>query len=270
MRKTIFIIIITLLVTSCEMKIKKTNKQDSLLDCGFLEESAVSTEKLTSKPEEFKSVSNTFKSKSNIHYGIDISHFQGDIVKTLKESNILSFVICKATQGEYFVDPDFRSNWKEIKEKGLIRGTYHFYDCSVSPKIQADHFVSTIVGIDANDIAPILDIEEGSMSKGISGEKMVRDILIFLTEVERKLNRKPMLYTDYAFAQEYFKNSKYSSVLAEYDLWLAEYSGKETARIPETWKHKGYKMWQKSASYHEGSQMVDHDEYSGLLKEIVK
>ena len=260
MKKVTFIIIVTFLLSSCVMKVKKTNDFDSLLDIGFSRSIADSIEKE-------KSIPAMFKSKSNTNYGIDISHFQGNDLKQIDAKKYdLSFVICKATQGAYFVDPDFRKNWHEIKEKGLIRGTYHFYDCNVDPIVQANHFTSIVSEIGPNDIAPVLDIEQGSMSKDVSGEQMVKDILVFLKAVEKKLNRKPILYTNYDFAQGYLKDSQ----LANYNLWLAEYSGGTKPIIPDTWKEKGCKIWQKSSSYQIGSEKIDFDEFYGLLSEIVK
>lgn len=212
------------------------------------------------------SVATMFKSESNTHYGIDISHFQGDVLKDMHPRDSLRFVICKATQGDYFVDPDFRSNWRAIEEKKLIRGTYHFYDCAADPIKQALHFTNNVQDIKTTDIAPILDIEQGSMTPTVSGTQMEKDILVFLKTVERKLHRKPILYTDYAFAQEYLKNPEF----AKYDLWLAEYSKGLKPIVPDTWSKKGFKMWQKSASYSAYSRQIDLDVFFGELKDIVK
>jgi lysozyme len=220
------------------------------------------------KTEQNRSEESTSTTSDNAkHYGLDVSHFQGDVLATIKASDDLDFAICKATQGAYFVDPMFKTNWREIKKEGMIRGTYHFYDCSVDPQIQAQHFYSTVGKIEATDIAPVLDIEQGSMSKDVDGKQMVEDILTFLRLVEQQFGRKPILYTDYDFAQEYFKDQK---ALAEYDLWLAEYSGGASPKIPELWKERGYFIWQKSSSYSEESMKVDYDEYKGNLKDIVK
>ncbi|PCI98261.1 MAG: hypothetical protein COB15_06345 [Flavobacteriales bacterium] len=262
MKKIIPIIIISFFFTSCDWHLGKTSDMESLLDYGFSDQPTkdVSSTESTDSPS-------TFKSTGTKHLGMDISHWQGDIMAAYKASNDLSFVICKATGGDYFVDPDFRNNWNEIKEKGLIRGAYHFYLCAFDPITQAEHFCTTISDIDAKDIAPILDIEQGSMSKDVSGEQMAEDILVFLKEVEKKTNRKPILYTDYAFAQEYLKSYEF----ANYDLWLAEYTTDgDTPMVPDVWKEKGYKIWQKSASYHIDTKTVDLDQYSGPLSEIVK
>ena len=248
-----------LFFVSCSTHFKKTNATDSLLDYELKKEPGENHLKA-------KSTTNLFKSNSTAHFGIDISHFQGDIMKMYTSQEGLSFVICKATQGNYFVDPDFRNNWNEIKEKGLIRGTYHFYDCKISPEDQATFFAIQASDIGTADIAPILDIEQGSMSKTVSGEQMEADILVFLKRIEMKFDRKPIIYTDYEFAQEYLKNSEF----ANYDLWLAEYSGSTQPLVPDIWKGKGYKIWQKSATYTIESKKADLDEYKGLLQELVK
>jgi lysozyme len=205
-------------------------------------------------------------SSSEISLGIDISHYQGNLLNEIKPEDSVRFLICKATQGEYYVDPDFRFNWREISERGLIRGAYHFYVCDIDPIVQAKHFARTISDISSTDIAPILDIEQGSMSNGTSPKKMESDIIIFLKEVENILSRKPILYTDYAFANEYLKNPEF----AKYDLWLAEYTGAEQPKIPTTWVSKGFKIWQRSEKYSVDHRKTDLDVFYGPLHKIIK
>jgi len=262
MKKIIPLLTISVLLYSCGLKLEKTNKLDSLLDVGF-------TADTTANLKDDMLNTADLSPSSSVFYGIDISHFQGNIMEAYSAKDSLSFVICKATQGDDFVDPEFKDNWHQIKAKGLIRGTYHFYVCADDPITQANHFLSTVADLGPNDMAPILDIEQGSMSKNISGKQMVADILVFLKRVEQQINRKPMLYTDYAFAQQYFKDSPHSAELAEYKLWLAEYSGNAQPKIPTTWEAKGYKIWQKSASYSLDDKKVDYDAYTGPLSEIV-
>lgn len=251
----IAICVISIMLTSCNFK----NENDLLINVGYHNSQETSEILQDAKNDIFNNL-------SHIHYGMDISHFQGNIVDAINVKDSLRFIICKATQGDSFVDPDFRMNWREIEEKGLIRGTYHFYVCTDDPLDQANHFINNASDITTKDIAPILDIEQGSMSKNVSADQMEKDILIFLKIVEQKTKRKPIIYTDYAFAQEYLKNS----IFAEYDLWLAEYTSDKNPRIPDTWKNRGFKIWQKTASYNLDSRMADLDVYYGLLKDIVK
>lgn len=261
-----------LLVSCCDCDSKNpatSNSKPSLLDVGFEsdEKSEKATETKTETESEKKAAPpKPLKSNSQRHYGMDISHFQGDLIEKLSTTDSISFVICKATQGDYFIDPDFHTNWTDIKETGRIRGTYHFYMCADNPITQADHFVSVVEKIEDTDIAPVLDIEQGSMTPNVSSDQMEKDILVFLKAVEQKLSRKPILYTDYAFAQEYLTNP----VFATYDLWLADYTTAKTPLIPDTWKTKGYKIWQKSASYHTESETADLDFYKGSLTNLVR
>lgn len=217
-------------------------------------------------PDSTKKVVSVKNSTDTVLYGIDISRYQGNLVTEITTADGLHFAICKATQGVTYVDPEFRLNWQTITEKGLIRGAYHFYVCSDDPVQQAQHFSETISDIKNDDIAPVLDIEQGSMSSTTNVAQMQKDILIFLQNVEKQTGRKPILYTDYAFAQQYLL----SPAFAAYDLWLAEYSGAPQPKVPETWKTKGYKIWQKSDSYDVNSQQIDYDVHFGTVAELIK
>jgi GH25 family lysozyme M1 (1,4-beta-N-acetylmuramidase) len=205
-------------------------------------------------------------SEAEEHIGLDISHYQGNILTEIDPQDSLRFMICKATQGNYYIDPDFRINWREISEMGLIRGAYHFYVCDDDPITQAKHFVRNIDDIQPRDIAPILDIEQGSMNAKTDAKIMTKDILIFLNEVEKSIGRRPILYTDFAFAQEYLKDPEFS----KYDLWLAEYTSTEHPKIPTVWEQKGFKIWQRTDHYTVDHRKADLDIFYGRIHQLVK
>jgi len=215
---------------------------------------------------EIHSRSHLFNSTSDIHYGLDISHYQGNLMQEIDLRDSIKFIICKATQGDRYVDNHFRNNWRKIKDKGFIRGTYHFYVCADGPVKQAEHFAANIQDMEKTDIAPILDIEQGSLSKDIDNETMQKDLIQFLKRLEKLLNRKPIIYTDYAFAQEYLKDSTF----ADYPLWLAEYTKRDKPRIPDLWKTAGFLMWQRSDSYSAYSKQIDLDVSYGSVKNLIK
>lgn len=247
---------IILAFSSCHNETNSSGEDaDSIMNLGD-GKSADSTKKVVSAKN----------STDTVLYGIDISRYQGNLVTDITTSDGLHFAICKATQGVTYVDPDFRLNWNTITEKGLIRGAYHFYICSDDPVQQAQHFSNTINDIQKDDIAPVLDIEQGSMSSTTNVTQMQKDILTFLQNVEKQTGRKPILYTDYAFAQQYLM----SPAFAVYDLWLAEYSGAPEPKVPEAWKAKGFKIWQKSDSYDVNSQQIDYDVHFGTVAELTK
>lgn len=205
-------------------------------------------------------------STDTVFYGLDISSYQGNLVTLLNSGTNLHFIFCKATQGITYTDPDFRTNWNTITQKGFIRGAYHFYMCDDDPVAQARHFAGQIEDIQPGDMAPVLDIEQGSMTPTTNATQMQNDILTFLTEVQKLTGRQPIIYTDYAFANQYLKQS----ALQNYDLWLAEYSGAAQPKVPVLWKNKGYKIWQRSDSYSIDSEQTDYDVYYGSLNDLVK
>jgi lysozyme len=212
-----------------------------------------------------KPVQRLLRNNGKQHYGIDISRYQGNILMEMEPKDSLRFLICKATQGVNYVDPDYRKNWREIEEKGLIRGAYHFYVCEEDPVEQANHFLYNVSDLESTDIAPILDIEQGGLSSSVTNEQMENDILIFLKTIEQKCKRKPIIYTDYAFAQEYLRNPDFTY----YDLWLAEYTGKNRPQIPTLWASKGFKIWQRSDTYNADHRKTDLDISFGPLSDLV-
>ena len=245
----------------CEENVK--NSEATFLDIGDQQKPADSAKVAPDKRLVNIDIDNN---TDQVHYGIDISHYQGKIMEEFDPRDSLKFIICKATQGVSYIDPEFRMNWNTIQEKGFIRGAYHFYICDEEPRRQAEHFAAVIEDIGNHDIAPILDIEQGSMSTKVSEKQMEADILLFLERVYELTKRTPILYTDYAFAQEFLKNE----ALNKYPLWLAEYSKRPMPLVPTLWEKTGFKIWQKSDNYNAFSKSIDFDVYYGHLKTLVK
>ena len=205
---------------------------------------------------------------NKLHYGIDVSHYQG---KLLNEDlpDYISFVICKATEGIDFTDPDFSTNWHYLEQKKIIRGAYHFYMVDDDPIKQANHFLQTLKANNylINDISPIVDIEKLGLQKDtdINTKSLNKNLLIFLKHIETEISKKPIIYTNTNFANEHLLNKE----ISDYSLWIADYTKETHPILPKLWKDKGYKIWQKVNSYNINSKKVDLDEYRGSLKDLI-
>jgi lysozyme len=198
-------------------------------------------------------------------YGIDISHHQNnEIDSIIKSTDSLSFVICKATEGVTYTDPKFLKNWKTIKDHNFLRGAYHFYRCEDDPLAQATFFIKTISDIKSTDIPPIIDFEEGGIDQSQAVEKIQLALRIFLNEIEKQLKCKPIIYTDLNTGNKYLNKSYFS----DYPLWIANYNEKGSPDLPDTWKNKGWVIWQKSSSYKLNSLRNDFDVFNGNLSEF--
>ncbi len=197
-------------------------------------------------------------------YGIDISKFQGDeIIFLKKKKDTLSFIICKATEGDTYVDPYFYFNWKKIKKLGFIRGLYHFYYVKDDPVKQANHFCS-VANIASNDLPPIIDFENRSINSNISHSKIQQDLLRFLQIVENKTKRKPVIYTNIFIGNKYLNNEIFSN----YPLWIADYNNTIKPNVPSTWKSESWVFWQKRDTYTILNKKNDFDVFHGNLDQL--
>lgn len=152
--------------------------------------------------------------------------------------NSLHFVFVKATGGTTFIDPEFGNNWQGAREAGIVRGAYHFYYAKDDPNTQAQHFAQTVARLKEDDLPPVLDVE---ITDGSTKQELLEGVILWLKTVEQKLGRKPIIYTDHAFANEYLTDQR----LADYVLWIANYDVPAPA-LPNLWKAKGWKFWQHS------------------------
>lgn len=192
--------------------------------------------------------------------GIDVSHFQNDVNwDEVKQANI-QYMYTKATQGEDDADPKFVRNREGAKAAGLYHGAYHFYMAGDDPVKQANIFVKTIKPLDDKSIPPVLDLEQGGMKNGINIAAYQKDVLTWLTLVEKELGVRPIIYTDRPFGDQYLNHVDFGG----YQLWIAEYGAPEP-HVPTAWKDKGWLMWQRTERGQiEGAiGNVDHDLLNG-------
>lgn len=198
--------------------------------------------------------------------GIDVSHFQGKINWEEIKANNISFAYTKATEGNYYVDPKFKANWAEMTAAKMAKGAYHFYTTKEDGNTQAMHYINTVIDIDSGDLPPVLDLEQGGLNTDISVEEFQKEVMVWLTTVEQKLGVKPIIYTNNPFANKYLLQPEF----ATYKLWIAEYGVKE-ARVPKTWKNKGWSIWQRTESGNIEGEIgnVDHDLTSVSLQSLL-
>ena len=169
-------------------------------------------------------ISDSISKDTSAYYGIDVSRWQSKInwqkVKTDSSPHAIDVALIKATQGTSIVDPYFTYNWKNAQNKFTI-GAYHFYEYKDLPKEQAQNFIKT-VKLQSGNIRPVVDIELAcaSCSKpGVSKTKMIRDLKVFLAEIESHYEVEPILYS-----YTYFYDTYLQKHLNQYTFWMAQYS----------------------------------------------
>ena len=172
--------------------------------------------------------------------GIDVSKWQGTVRWDYVKRSGVSFAYAKATGGITYTDPEFVNNWQGMRETGLLRGAYHFFYALDDPEAQANHFIKTLKQntVKHDDLPPVLDVE---ITDGMDKARIAERVLIWLKAVEAGLGRKPIVYTDPGFANEYLIDK----ALGGYRLWVAEY-GVQAPSVPRAWQGKTWTMWQNT------------------------
>lgn len=206
------------------------------------------------------------RNNNSTAYGIDISRHQDKVINDLNAHDALTFVICKASEGADYTDPDFSFNWEHIKKRGLVRGAYHFYRDNDDPFIQAKFFLKKIKDLEETDLPPIVDIEDGSLTENTDKKNLQKNLLQHLQYIESQSGRKPMIYTNLHFADHYLTDKNF----AQYPLWLAEYSNGKKPKLPKAWEKVGHKFWQKSEGYKVESKVSDFDIFNGTRQELLR
>jgi lysozyme len=157
--------------------------------------------------------------KYNTH-GIDISHHNGVIdwekVNSFNEHPAaVNFCFAKATEGSDLVDPEFERNWLEMRQKGIRRGAYHFFNLKSDPRLQALNYILN-VKLSKGDLAPVLDWE--TTTRGKSKKAIIKNAKIWLDIVEKHYGIKPIIYTNKHIYNDYIKEH-----FADYPLWISHY-----------------------------------------------
>jgi len=172
--------------------------------------------------------------------GIDVSHYQGkikwDLLKKIDEKRI-SFVFIRATQGRDGRDKHFERNWKAAKEKGFIRGAYHYYRPNENSIKQADKFIKH-VKLEVGDLPPVLDIEK--FSRVQSRRSLQIALKKWLDKVESHYGMKPIIYTGASHYKDLLDNETFD----DYVLWVANYNDvKLPFKEKNEWKFWQYRDW---------------------------
>jgi len=154
--------------------------------------------------------------------GIDVSHYQGQINwEQLSDMNVkndsIEFAYIKATEGTALVDDQMQTNINGANKQGVSAGFYHFFRPQESAIKQADFFVEKAYKYNYQ-LLPVLDVE---VLDGVSKKQLQDSVLIFLNHVEKRIEERPIIYTNANFFTENISESEWAA--NEY-YWIAQYA----------------------------------------------
>lgn len=198
--------------------------------------------------------------------GIDVSSYQGNVDWASIASRI-DFVYAKATEGTYYKNPYFGSQYDGSYNSGLLRGAYTFaIPSNSSGAAQAEFFVRNGGGwsADGRTLPGALDIEYnpyGAKCYGLTPAQMVTWIRNFVNEYASLAGVYPVIYST---ADWWRTCTNGSTALAAADpLWIANYSAGTGGPLPGGWGF--YTFWQYADS---GPVPGDQDVFNGAYAQL--
>lgn len=163
---------------------------------------------------------------------IDVSEHQGTFDFAAAKKAGVEGVILRATYGHNSIDKRFAGNVLAARKAGLKIGFYHFaYPNLNHPADEASHFIDVIKPVIHDHDFVALDFETQPMSEGWA--------LPWLRQVEAALMRRPLFYSYLSAIQA----AHYTSKMANYPLWLADFTGTQPAP-PAPWAKIA--IWQRA------------------------
>jgi lysozyme len=169
--------------------------------------------------------------------GMDVARYQGAIDYRQASAAGIRFVYMKSTEGNDYVDPNFRANWASARANGMAHGAYHFMTWCSLASAQAKWFVRNVPS-DADALPPVLDLEwnhDSSCKTKFSKADMLEKIHVMLAAMEQHTGKVPIIYTDVTFNQDILSGEHFDN-----PFWVRS----TAAEPPERYGNRHWMFWQ--------------------------
>lgn len=211
--------------------------------------------------------------------GLDVSGHQPSVDWQQQWNMGARFAYVKATEGSYFTNDYFNSQYQGSRNVGMIRGAYHFaIPNGSSGSDQARFFVQNGGGwsADGYTMPPVLDFEfnpyEGRTINGfyfgntcydMSPTQLASWVRDFGNTMLSLTGRLPMIYTNTNWWKQCLGDPP---GFGDYPLWVAAYPLTPTnnaGAVPSSWST--YSIWQYSST---GPFAGDSNVWNGSLAQL--
>ncbi|WP_426938592.1 GH25 family lysozyme [Pseudarthrobacter sp. S3] len=212
--------------------------------------------------------------------GLDVSGHQPSIDWQQQWNMGARFAYVKASEGNYYTNPSYSSQYQGSRNVGMIRGAYHFAIPNWSSGAdQARYFVQNGGGwsADGYTLPPVLDFEFnpyegrtvngfyfGNTCYGMSPAQLTSWVRDFGNTMQSLTGRLPVIYTNTNWWNQCLGNP---SGFGDYPLWVAAYPGSPTnnAGSVPTGSWSNYSIWQYSST---GPLAGDSNVWNGTYDEL--
>ena len=194
-------------------------------------------------------------------FGVDVSHYQGDIDWSALESQGVRFTFIKATEGSGHIDESVRENLAGSAQTGIKRSCYHFFSFDSPGETQAQNFISA-VGSEEIDMPPVVDIEYyGDKALHKPTQEETEAILRpLLEQLEAYYGCKPIIYTTLPMYIRYIRSG-----FTDYPLWIRSVTFEPDLM---NWKFWQYDDKGQLDGYFGEEPCIDFNVYNGTESEF--
>jgi lysozyme len=206
--------------------------------------------------------------------GIDIYDGTGSVTWSAVKAAGIDFAMIKAAQGTYNSQSTFASDWSGAKAAGLVRSAYHFFDPTEDGVAQAQHFLSVVGTLAADDLPAMLDIEcpDGSsncLGTGASGATPASTIhqrmWDWIHTVQTATGKAPLVYT---YGSYFSSNGIDTTGLEAYPLNIADVTAASCFNVPSPWQKAAIWQYSWTGTVHGISGQADRDRFLGTLSDL--
>ena len=154
-------------------------------------------------PEEFRAEQHAELGPASIQrdlldvvFGIDVSHWQGELNWLRLWEEAFRFCGIKATEGPYpngkkYTDPFYARNNGRAKARGFVRFPYHFL-VKAPVRRQVAHFLDVAGGGWQRGKCPLIDFEAYPNFPSLSPKK--DHLFGFIRELRRRIGKEPLIF----------------------------------------------------------------------------
>jgi hypothetical protein len=223
----------------------------------------------------------------DVVFGIDVSHWQGELNWLRIRNEGFRFAGIKATEGPYpngkkYTDPWYARNARRTKARGFVRFPYHFL-VNAPVSRQVGHFLRVAGGGWQRGKCPLIDFEAYPNFPSLSPKK--DHLFGFIRELRRRIGREPLIFV---YAGKGYTDSLGGIDLSTFNnvrLWdAAYYLGSKRGYASDLWReivNAGYhpfararwgnrrkKVSQFTSTAKVAGQLMDADAWRGDLHNL--
>ena len=134
----------------------------------------------------------------------------------------VSFAYVKSTEGCTVLNAYYEADYKAARAHGIRTGTYHFFSTMSPGAAQAAYFLKCSK-FNKGDLPPVLDVEPTDAQIVAMGgaEVMFRNIRAWMSLVQKRTGKRPILYISQTFANTYMPLAP--DLGDNYHIWIARY-----------------------------------------------